>query len=707
MILEIQGRRVEVGDEFATMSPEEQGEAVDSIGASMGLVPATASGAKTMSGAPVGYEDGDATRSSRAYAQRFADFATIGNSDEIAAFLGSWAGQLPGGHGLSYDELLKQVRKQGEEDARQHPYMAAAGSVSGGLAGGTALVKGGLSFAGRAAESGMGWLTRLLGGGADGALLAGAHGFGSGEGLADRTQRAVDNAPLGFALGAAGEGLATAGTGLIKPFLRGADDIGEGVNAAANVQTADEFGIPLSKAQAGRSVNQANVEDQLRSSGAMSAFDQAQRDAVDRAAGNLQTRVAGETPVYQRADDAMAGVQSALRGKRDRLKAESRDAYKRSVDNPNVLVPGEAVQAMPKFIRGRLNQENIVVDPAYHAGAARALDYVDGTIARMPKPTGDVQSVQAQLQWVENLRSGLRKNFPPIGQDAPALREINRAVDDWTDAVFDAGLVSGSDDVLAELKNARAKWTEYKALIDPRSKTKGGEVTPTFEAQRRVRDIMTKEMSPEEIGRYLFGASVATPKQSSYSTARELKKHLGADSEAWSGVRQSVWLRATRAGDENLSPARIAKNLEGLLGENSLFSSVLFSSDERELMRKFGQTLKLLEPAKQGRNAGNTANRLIPVLSRYGQQIANMIGTGAGVASGMAPLSALGLSAAATGVASGANALRRASLVNAATRHPVPTKPTGRIAGAVRGVTAPAVENHNQEMERRRRAWAQ
>lgn len=48
-------------------------------------------------------------------------------------------------------------------------------------------------------------------------------------------------------------------------------------------------------------------------------------------------------------------------------------------------------------------------------------------------------------------------------------------------------------------------------------------------------------------------------------TALELRKHLGADSPAWSGIRQSFWLRATRAGDQSMNPNQIAKNLEGLL----------------------------------------------------------------------------------------------------------------------------------------------
>lgn len=667
---------------------------------------------KTMSGAPVGYQDSDAVRGSRAFAQNFADIVTFGLADEAAAGIGALAGQLPGGHGKSYEELLAEVREQGREDAAAHPYKALGGSVAGGIAGGAAMVKGGVSMAGRAAEGGMGWLSnlitqhgaRIVGGGIDGGVAAGLYGFGSGEGTKDRIERAAYNIPLGVGLGMAGEGAATLLGKGYNALFRGADDVADGVNAAANVKAAGEFDIPLSRAQATRSVAQANIEDQLRSQGAMGRFDARQREAVNRAASGIQSRIAGDTPLIQSADEAYGGVQQALRGKRDALKAASRDAYARSIDDPSVMVPGEAVAALPSFIRGRLAQENLIVDPMYHQGAAKALTYIDDYLSRMPKPGGDIKSVQAQLKWVENLRAGLRRNFPPIGQDAPALRQISRAVDEWNDAIFNHGLVSGSDEVLETLKTARAQWSEYKNLINPKAKN-AGQINPAYAAQARVRDIIQKEMSPDEIGRYLFGSSVAAPKNDSFVTALELRKHLGPNSPEWNAVRQSFWLRATRAGDQMFNPDRIAKNIDSFVRDNKGVASVLFSPKEMEEMGKFSATLKMLSPAKEGRNASNTANRLIPMLRGYGQNIMGMLGMGGGVAAGAEPLSALGIGAVTSGLAKGANALRQSSLVDAATNVPIPRRPTGQISGAVRGVAAPMVEKRNQELARRQAAW--
>ncbi|MCB1470689.1 MAG: hypothetical protein KDK08_26850, partial [Rhizobiaceae bacterium] len=303
-------------------------------------------------------------------------------------------------------------------------------------------------------------------------------------------------------------------------------------------------------------------------------------------------------------------------------------------------------------------------------------------------------------KWIENLRAGLRKNFPAMGQDAPALRQIGRAVDEWNDAIFDHGLVSGSDEVLETLKEARAKWKDYKNLIDPKAKN-AGQMNPTYAAQARVRDIIGKEMSPEEIGRYLFGSSVASPKKDSWMTAMELKKHLGPNSAEWNSVRQSFWLRATRAGDEMLNSDRIAKNIDGFVRENKSVASTLFSEAELSQMSKFSTALKMLNPPKVGRNASNTANRMIPILRGYGQNIMAMLGMGGSVAAGAEPLSALGIGAVTSGITKGANALRQSSLVDAATNVPIPTRPTGRISGAARGVAAPMVEKRNQELARK------
>lgn len=624
-----------------------------------------------------------------------ADMASFGMSDEIAAAGDALAnpvfgtGNDGGNFSERYDRNLADQRATDRADEEERFGYRLGGQVGGGVGSAVSLARGGLSFAANAAQSGKGWLARLLGGAADGAIGAGA--YGAGEDAKDRFTKAAANAPLGAGLGAVGEGVATAAGALYRRVLQGAGDVAPGVNPVANVSEAEQFGIPLSRAQATRSVPQANIEDQLRSQGDMATFDDAQRAAVGRSVDDVQGRIAGQQPRITGQADPYETVPGALRGKRDRLKAQSQDAYEASVNNPDVLVSGEAVRDLPTFIGLRLDADQIVVDPMYHQGASRALKFIDDYIGRLPKPSGDVTGVQAQLRWIENMRSAVRKNFPPMGPDAPALKSISRALDDWTDDVFERGLVSASDDVLAELKQARAKWSEYKAMAEPRRK-QGAGLNPRYEAQARLRAIVDKDMSPEEVGKLLWGSSVASPKGSAFMTAQELKKHLGADSPHWSGIRQSFWLRATRAGDDTLNPSQIAKNLEGMLkGDGKGVANVLFSDEERRMMAAYANVMRALTPNRSGQNFSNTANRLMPTLQKYAQGIITALAASGGHMGGLGPLESLGLGAIAGTTARGAGAVARTSRARAATMRPIPVNPSGTGGATLRGGSVPVL----------------
>jgi hypothetical protein len=627
--------------------------------------------------------------------------STFGLSDEVVAGLKTAFG-LAG----DYDQSLAQERANLDAVHQKYPWLSLAGEIGGGVLTGSTLARAGVSLGGRAAAAGKGWLTRLIGGVGDGTAMASAYGAGTGEGAADRANRAVAAMPYGAGGGLAGEALATGGGALLRRAFSGADDVARGANPAANVADARQFGIPLSRAQATRSVRQANIEDQLRSEGRLSAFDQGQREAVERSVGDVQGRLANGSPTIASPAAAYEAIPGRLRQARDTLRAESRDAYNASVNNPDVLVSGEAVQALPSFIRRSLDENQIIVDPMYHQGATRALQFIDDYLGRLPKPgtapaggarqiaspEGEVKAIDAQLQWIENLRASVRKNFPPVGPDAPALKAISSAIDSWTDDVFERGLVSASDEVLGQLKAARAKWSEYSAMADPKARI-GGRLNPQYEAQRALRYITDKQLGPEEIGTYLWGSSVANPKNTSLMTAQLLRKQLGPDSPEWNAVRQSFWLRATRAGDETMNPARIAKNLDGMLGGNGAsVAKALYSPEEIQLMRNYAGVMRLLTPAKDGVNHSNSANRLMPQLARYATGIMGALAGGGGMASGLDPLSAVGVSAVTAGTARALGSVAKASRAATATSRPIPAMPSGTVAGALKGGTSKPAE---------------
>lgn len=126
-----------------------------------------------------------------------ADVFTLGTADEIAAGLGSMTGV--GGKADSYDQNLELQRAIDANDAEQHPSARIAGQLGGGAALG-ALV-GPLTASARFAGSTL--APRALAGMADGGVLGGLYGAGSGENAKDRLTQGAMGAGTGLIAGAA------------------------------------------------------------------------------------------------------------------------------------------------------------------------------------------------------------------------------------------------------------------------------------------------------------------------------------------------------------------------------------------------------------------------------------------------------------------------------------------------------------------------
>ncbi len=259
-----------------------------------------------------------------------ADVLSWGTADEIAASLNS--GSLFGANdGLwgNYDEELKQQRGIDADDAQNRFGPRLGGQIGGGVLGALALGRAGGSLAANAAQAGKGWLPRLMGGAADGGIAAGLYGLGSGEGLKDRLQKAAYYAPLGALFGVGGEGLAMSAGALWRSLVGGADDVARGLNPAANVDEAAQFGIDLSRGQATQSVKQAGIEDQLRNQGYMAGFDEAQKHAVGEAVDGIQTRLAGSGRPVPNGSTAWETVQADCAARVTGLRPPGRTLMKR------------------------------------------------------------------------------------------------------------------------------------------------------------------------------------------------------------------------------------------------------------------------------------------------------------------------------------------------------------------------------------------
>lgn len=215
-----------------------------------------------------------------------ADTLTFGTADEIAASLNS--GSLFGlNDGLwgDYDQALADQRAIDAADAENRGGYRLAGQIAGGLAGASGLARAGLLASVNAANAGRGLGRVALASAGEGAILGGAHGFGSGEGAGDRVTGAISGGATGGILGGAAPYAVSGATSLVRravtPFAVSPERI-------AAAETLRREGVPLTAGQITGSRGLRFAESELggnRAADLMGRQEDAFTSAVLRRAG--------------------------------------------------------------------------------------------------------------------------------------------------------------------------------------------------------------------------------------------------------------------------------------------------------------------------------------------------------------------------------------------------------------------------------------
>lgn len=226
-ILNIGGKRVTVSDDFLKLSPEQQSATVEEIAGSMApkVDPATnqPAGVPAYDPGVPGYDPktGEVHKYGMlgSAGMGAADMAGMGFGDEAAAGLVSAIEKLPGRSGTTYDQALKDIRGDQQQAYDDNPKSYIAGMGAAGVAGGAAMAKSGLSFGVRAAEAGAPLLRIAAGGAADGSILGGITGFGSGEGLEDRAKKGLLGTAVGTVTGGVTPLAVSGAANLVKPVV--------------------------------------------------------------------------------------------------------------------------------------------------------------------------------------------------------------------------------------------------------------------------------------------------------------------------------------------------------------------------------------------------------------------------------------------------------------------------------------------------------
>lgn len=223
--LNINGRKVRVGDEFLSMTPEQQNEAVEEIAASIGVQgnePPSPQmqgalgelSALTQKASPE--NRGSVARGVDSFGRGAADMMSFGFADELAAAGGALTG-IDGEFG-NYDRNLRRQRIMQDQRDMADPGSSLAGRVAGGVAQGVGLARMGVPVLG-ASPAGATLGARVAAGAKSGAAYGGLYGFGSGEGLGDRLSGAAGGAAAGAAIGGAVPVVASTLKAAAKPVV--------------------------------------------------------------------------------------------------------------------------------------------------------------------------------------------------------------------------------------------------------------------------------------------------------------------------------------------------------------------------------------------------------------------------------------------------------------------------------------------------------
>jgi hypothetical protein len=205
-------------------------------------------------------------------------------------------------------------------------------------------------------------------------------------------------------------------------------------------------------------------------------------------------------------------------------------------------------------------------------------------------------------------------------------------------------------DRIAEHVNGRGKSTA-DVLYSPAEKAKmlahadnlraSAAKTPGDEVDRVISKISGRDggmgASPTEVADYLYGRTGAGDRGISVRLAQRLKGQISP--EGWDSVRQGMWSKLTEPAEGKLDwgPQKISERLhEFLNGNGKMLSHVLFTSQERDLMRKLAGVYQQMIPVKGTTNPSGTAPMLAKIANGARHTLLPLLGFSHGGVPGVA-----------------------------------------------------------------------
>ena len=286
-------------------------------------------------------------------------------------------------------------------------------------------------------------------------------------------------------------------------------------------------------------------------------------------------------------------------------------------------------------------------------GLLKRLETLKRSLGVVKEDGNKVRLIPTHLEQIEGVRKSLLvfEKAAANPTDGRNIATMRKAFDDKLDDAVKNALFEGDNDALQALKSARGLFREYAAKFrDSPVRVKSGRKLPDKEGQF-IEKLMAGNPTDEQTINALFGASNFSNVAGS-KMAQRFKQILGADSEAWTAVKQAAFRRLVKTttinGKDIVSGSKTLSAINEAIEKNSSLMGELFSKQELGLLRRFAAQVKRTQPdlVRSRENPSGTAQvaakaltdivrRIGTMLTLSGEPILAATSSGVSVAKGM------------------------------------------------------------------------
>ena len=318
-------------------------------------------------------------------------------------------------------------------------------------------------------------------------------------------------------------------------------------------------------------------------------------DATASLVDDLKTQQGAGKIKADGADDAVAAADKYLNDlslKGVPVEADA-DSIKAAINKMNDHIESEARRKALKAEQDELYELIYEYDledfERFHKpdGPAKAPDR-DGVVNTRVDPS------PVTLKKLQHFRRRITESLGRVQKNADgsmtaegvALNQMKKDLDAFVERSITEAFISGDPKTIGKWKDARALFSQFAK--DFRGK-KG--------AAKIVNKLASDELDPEAASALMFGKTFGS-KSNSGKTAKEIKRLLGEDSEAWQKMRAEAFMRILGQTGDKFSGARLATSLRKAQRESP------------EVLREFFNTSELSEIRRLARVAQNATTRV-------------------------------------------------------------------------------------------------